>query len=773
MAYFRGFFNMRDDGDGDGNVDEDAEQDESGPYAVHTLSEDETIAKFATGIKRFKLPDEYNFIKIYRKILNDNDGYSSSAIDRLVEIFKNRRQYPKTADYLRESIKKYGDHENYKKNQLDQIIGNWGQFVGSKPLAAGKPAELELSFRNGKEVSFETFKIKVPELLNDVREYLKSNPKQLDWQNVDINDIGRRIVWDNQTKYVGEKVAAWDMKLQPRENHFNKTVLVETPLKEAGAYLVTAKFADGNVSRIVVWLNDTVIMRKQGNNGSIYFISDALTGAPKSKIKLDFFGYRQKFIDRKLLDKVIVRQYNTETKSFKVETNDDGLAIIGQEILSEDFQWTAMTSDDGGKKAYLGFSGVWYGQYHDNEYNQTKIYVITDRPVYRPEQEVNFKLWVRKAKYDQDDISDFANQAFAVIIRNPKNEEIYKKALTADQFGGIEDKIKLPKSATLGIYNICIENLGGYGRFRLEEYKKPEYEVSIDAPKEPVKLGDKITATIKAKYYFGAPVTDAKVKYKVQRYSHNVNWYPPMYWDWFYGPGYWWFACDYYWYPGWKSWGCKSPYPWWFPVGNDPPELVMENEVKIGEDGTVKVEIDSSVAKAMHGDQDHRYEITAEVVDPSRRTIYGKGSVIAARKPFTVYGWVDMGFYQVGDAVNANFAGRTVDGKPVKGAGALKLLKIKYDAEGKPSETAIQTWKVSTNEEGLASQQIKAAEKGQYKLSYTLQDAKGNSIEGGYIFTVHAQGEPDSDFRFNNIEVVNDKTEYKDGDTAKILIKTN
>ncbi|MFA6294576.1 MAG: alpha-2-macroglobulin family protein, partial [Victivallales bacterium] len=373
---------------------------------------------------------------------------------------------------------------------------------------------------------------------------------------------------------------------------------------------------------------------------------------------------------------------------------------------------------------------------------------------------------------DLEDTSDFANHAFTVVIRNPKNEEIYKKTLTADQFGGLEDKIKLPKSATLGVYGISIEKIGGYGNFRVEEYKKPEYEVVVEAPKEPVKLGDKISATIKAKYYFGAPVTNAKVKYKVQRYLHTVNWYPPMYWDWFYGPGYWWFAGDYNWYPGWRSWGCKSPHPWWFPVRNDPPELVMENEVEIGEDGTVKIEIDSSVAKALHGDKDHRYEITAEVVDQSRRTIYGKGSVIAARKPFSVYGWVNRGFYQVGDAVTANFAARTVDGKPVKGTGTLKLLKIKYDANGNPKETAVQSWRVDTNDDGIATQQIKAAENGQFRLSYTLRDAKGNSIEGGYIFAVHSQGEPGSDFRFNDIEIVNEKTEYQDGENARIIINT-
>ena len=72
-------------------------------------------------------------------------------------------------------------------------------------------------------------------------------------------------------------------------------------------------------------------------------------------------------------------------------------------------------------------------------------------------------------------------------------------------------------------------------------------------------LGEKITATIKAKYYFGSPVTKAKVKYKVMRTSHTrAAGIPIGPWDWFYGPGYWWFAYDYDWYPGWQRLGLPA-----------------------------------------------------------------------------------------------------------------------------------------------------------------------------------------------------------------------
>ena len=166
----------------------------------------------------------------------------------------------------------------------------------------------------------------------------------------------------------------------------------------------------------------------------------------------------------------------------------------------------------------------------------------------------------------------------------------------------------------------------GGGNFRVEEYKKPEFEVTVDAPKEPIKLGEKITATIKAKYYFGTPVVNAKVHYKVTAQSaRSRRWFPVAPWDWFYEPGYWWFASDYNWYPGFGEWGMRAPMPHLVGRPSSTPEIVAENEVPVGADGTVKVEIDTALAKAVHGDEDHKYTITAEVTDQSRRTIVGSG----------------------------------------------------------------------------------------------------------------------------------------------------
>jgi len=748
---------------------DDGTKDESGTYALHTLSDDETIARLATGIKRFKLPDEFNYIKIWERVAaRGKSSWGEQARDGLAHEYENRRQYPRAATAWRAAIKEYGaGQDNFRQLQLEQIVGNWGQFEPGQPQPAGSKAIADFRFRNGTKVTFEVYTIKVGQLLADVKAYLKSNPGRIDWQKSDISNIGHRLVEQREAKYLGDKLATWDVALKPKPAHVDSRITVNTPLDKAGAYLLRARMADGNLSRIVVWVNNTVIVKKQLEGQALYYVADAVSGTPIAKADVEFFGWRQ------VPTKPNANEWKIDTAESRQSTDDNGLAVVGPNQQPQGYQWliTAKTANPA-RFAYLGFTGVWFGRVHDPEYNATKVFTITDRPVYRPAQTVNFKFWVRHAKYDQADTSSFAGRDFTVEIHNPKGEKILEKQYTADAYGGINGEFPLSAGAALGAYGIYIPRLGG-SSFRVEEYKKPEYEVTVEAPKDPVRLGEVITATIQAKYYFGAPVTSAKVKYKVMRSTASSRWYPRGAWDWFYGSGYWWFAADYDWYPGWGSWGCLRPHPMWWHGGHEQPEIVLENEVSIGPDGTVPIVIDTKPAKELHGNSDHEYSITAEVVDESRRTIVGTGKVLVARKPFQVFAWLDRGHYRAGDTINASFDAHTLDNKPVAGKGTLTLYKITYNDKHEPVEEAVQTWQLDTNDRGTAQQQIKAAEAGQYRLSYKVTDSKQHSIEGGYLFVVRGAGFDGKDFRFNDLELVTDHREYKPGDKVKLLINTN
>ncbi len=749
-----------------GGGDDDTKKDESGPYALHTLSEDETIVRLATGIKRLTLPADFNYIRAYQRIAdNPKTGCGERALDALAQCFEDRRQYDKAADCWQRNIKEYGPgHDNYKQVRLDQILGSWGQFESVMAQPAGKGATVEYRFRNGKAVQFEAYQLKEKLLLDDVKAYIKTKPSQLDWQKVSIGDIGYRIVQRNEKRYLGEKVADWKQDLQPRPMHFDRLITVATPLQKAGAYLVVATMADGNTSKIVLWLDDTVIVKKALDQAQFFFVGDAVSGQPIPKANVEFFGYRQEWVRG-------TKTYNMLISDSAEFTDENGQIILKDKALPENYQWLIIATTPEGRLAHLGFTGIWNGRHYDEEYNAVKTFFISDRPVYRPGQTVQFKFWIRHARYDQSG-ADYANKSFTVRIHDPKGEKVLERAFQTDAYGGLEGEYALPQGAALGVYNANMPNLGG-GSFRVEEYKKPEFEVKVDAPADPVMLGEKITATVTAKYYFGAPVKKGKVKYKVMRSAHSANWYPCASWDWLYGRGYWWFAGDYTWYPGWRDWGCFRPYwPWW-PAPQNPPEVVAENEVAVGEDGTIKIEIDTALAKAMHGDTDHKYDITAEVTDESRRTIVGQGTVLVARKPFKVYAWVDCGHYRVGDTIRADFLAQTLDSKPVKGEGSLTLFRIAYDKDAIPVETPAQKWDLDTDEFGKALVQLKASATGQYRLAYKVVSANKQTIEGACVFCVAGEGFDGKDFRFNNIELVPDKREYAPGEKVRLMVNTD
>jgi alpha-2-macroglobulin len=761
--------------------DDGAKQNETGTFALHTLGEDETIARLATGVKRFKLPDEFNFIKIYERIADaHHKDESEPALNVLAEIFENRRQFDRAADLWQRDIREFGAGEQkWKQKRADQILGAWGQFEPVMAQPAGKGATVDFRFRNGASVSFEAHEVLVPKLLADVKEYLKSNPRRFDDERREVANIGWRLVDDNQTRYRGERVASWELKLEPREHHFDKRITVQTPLQKPGAYLVTARVAGGNTCKIIVWVADTVIVKKPIQKGSLYFVADAVSGKPIAKANVEFFGYRLEQRDKKLFG----REHDVVTANFAEFTDANGQLILppkkGDERIGS---WLITATTETGRFAYLGFTGIWSAVYADSEYNRTKVFTITDRPVYRPNQPVKFKFWVRHAKYDQEDTSSFAHKNFTMEIHDPKDTKVFEKNFVADDYGGFDGELDLPADAALGVYRIEVldkprsaknaRQLGG-GDFRVEEYKKPEFEVSVEAPGEPVMLGEKIGATVSAKYFFGAPVANAKVKYKVLRSAHDARWFPPMPWDWFYGPGYWWFASDYTWYPGWSAWGCVRPHPFWWVGERTPPEVVADGEARIGADGKFKIEIDTALAKELHGDSDHRYEITAEVTDESRRTIVGTGQVLVARQPFKVYAWVDRGHYRAGDTVRADFAALTLDNKPVRGQAELTLFKISYDNERKPVETAAQKWALDTDEQGRAHMQIDASQAGQYRLSLKVSDKKQHTIEGGYVFVVRGEGFTGKEFRFDHIELVTDKREYAPGEKVRLMINTD
>ena len=185
MADYGWWFNRNSD---------DAEVTKS-MFALHTLADDETMAKLATGIKRFKLPEEQNYITLQRRIVENSEGSSSpwqQAKSSLAQEFENRRQYPRAAQEWKELFASAPTSTPYRE-RFEQIVGNWGRLEPAVTQPAGKGATIEYRYRNGKRVEFTARAIKVPELLADMKRYLQSQPQELDRDQMNLETLGHRL----------------------------------------------------------------------------------------------------------------------------------------------------------------------------------------------------------------------------------------------------------------------------------------------------------------------------------------------------------------------------------------------------------------------------------------------------------------------------------------------------------------------------------------------------------------------------------------------------
>jgi uncharacterized protein YfaS (alpha-2-macroglobulin family) len=767
---------------------------ETSALAVETLNDDETIARLATGVRRFTLPEGHRFIAIYRK----HNSYTT-----LADIFLNRNQRPKAVEATRAAIKAEANRDIRSgiQQQLDQLIDPWVRFESTVTHAAGEKTTLRVTHRNAAKVQLMARRIDVAQLLADVkaRMMLGNAPSDDLWQSIQVETLGWRLVQGNGKKYVGDEAASWTTDLTTPADHRDGEAPIDSPLTEAGAYLVTATpiATDGTTgaqSIVVVWVADTTLVRKSTAGGALYQVLDARSGRPIADAKIDLFGYRQ--VQEPQGEGKPFRKPRIETKEVSQQSDANGLSTfdVAPPDNEQGYEWLAVTTTAEGRLAYLGFSGVWRSYINADPPEHPRTFFVTDRPVYRPGDAVQFKAWIGKPDYlaaaaegEAAQPSPFAHQEFQVDIFDARGEKVESQRLTADAFGGVVGQHLTTDASSLGVYRIEVAGFGS-GNFRVEEYRKPEFEVLVDAPQEPTKLGDKFEAVIRADYFAGTPVRSGTVKYKVVRTKRNDRWLPPMPWDWLYGPGYGWLGQDATWRSDWSRWGCIAPSPPWLPRVTGPPEVVAEGEATLDENGVFRLPIETAIAAERYPNSDHEYQITAEVTDAGRRTIVGTGNVLAARQPVNVTVWLGGGFYNVGDTVEANVSVRRPDGKPIAGEGELRLMKIAPPIEqpvGKdgeptklvdPTETLVQSWRLETTAEGRAEMRLKASEPGQYRLVYrtdAIDRPAEEAVEGAVVFTIRGPGFDGAGFRFGDLELVPDKSDYRPGDTLRLMINTD
>ncbi|MAX25326.1 MAG: hypothetical protein CMJ19_12570 [Phycisphaeraceae bacterium] len=752
------------------------------------LADNQAIVLAGGKMRKVVLPEQWNILGLLDQVQGKQ---ADEALFARGYYLQGRKQYPKAIQTYDQLIKDFpksnriAHAQNNKSRILEQSIS---VNVPGMQLP-GNQAQLNVHYRNVDHVWFEARKFNLPGFLKAMRElsFDRKNDEHINvwqlgqWDSLLIHQqslqspINKLIL-----EHLDDAVISWDRKLKPGVDHRDAQATVDSPIDTNGTYIVWAWYDQpkGKVqghpynhghSRTVMMISDMAIVQKQTVKGNLYFITDSRNGAPLANSKLSILETWNEW-NRKTR-KTIYHKVDHD-----LVTDANGFALFtGQRNRGS--QLHVMVEN--GDRFATNDLDYWNPYNERNTQRPPSVYTLTDRPVYRPGQTVKFKSWVRDFKDGQWE--NAPGRQLSITIYDPRGTKLKDMTLTTDSFGGISGQLELGDQATLGQYRIDFhgryqESAGG--NFRVEEYKKPEFEVTVKTSESQVKLGEKIKVDIGGRYYFGQPVTHGDVTYKVYRETYTHKQFLPGPWDWLYGQGYglswyespwfgWWgrdcvIAPD--WWYGW--------YPWWQP--SNVRELVTQGEGKLDEQGKLTITIDSADALKQHGDQDHQYIVEAEVRDASRRVITGKGNVLATRQAYFTTLQPTRGYYRSGDQMEIKIICRNPDGSPVQTKGQLVISQVQWTGAQNTTinEVELDRQTIETDASGMATISYRYENSGQLKFHFTSPDSWGSTVESFSLVWVVGNQFDGKLHRFNELELITDKRTYEPGQTAHVMINT-
>ena len=150
---------------------------------------------------------------------------------------------------------------------------------------------------------------------------------------------------------------------------------------------------------------------------------------------------------------------------------------------------------------------------------QEHIRLFTDRSIYRPGQKVYYSGMV----YTQlkDSVRVKSGNSYKVTLLDVNNREVASHQVETDEFGTFSGTFELPETGKLGAYPIKV-NKQIITHVRMEEYKRPTFNVTFDTLNNVYQAGDSIRVTGVARAFSGAPIQGANVKYQINRMKRNV-----------------------------------------------------------------------------------------------------------------------------------------------------------------------------------------------------------------------------------------------------------
>ncbi len=159
----------------------------------------------------------------------------------------------------------------------------------------------------------------------------------------------------------------------------------------------------------------------------------------------------------------------------------------------------------------------------------TQTIFFTDRALYRPGQTIQFKGLCLRVDQEKDNYELLPGQEVTVIFSDSNGKEIARQPQRCNDYGSFSGSFTAPRDRLMGAMRLSVaKGPRGSAGLDVEEYKRPKFQVALDAPKTAAKLNDTVSLQGHATSYTGAVVDGAQVKYRIVR---EVRY--PYWWGWY------------------------------------------------------------------------------------------------------------------------------------------------------------------------------------------------------------------------------------------------
>ena len=276
-----------------------------------------------------------------------------------------------------------------------------------------------------------------------------------------------------------------------------------------GAYLMEVTSDNTGIApqRELFYVSNLAVMIQQlPDDRHRYVVVNATDGQPVPGAKIVL--YDRNYDDKTgKFKRLIHARMTTDAQGEAYFKNVDGKVLI----------YTSIDKFAPAKDIYLSRA-----RYYEKKDDEVKYQLFTDRAIYRPGQKVHTTAVSYIVKKGLDASVPGKSMELKFILRDVNWKQVAEQKATTDEYGTASVDFELPKEGQTGQYSISV-NGTATEYVRVEEYKRPTFEITFPKVNEKYNWGDTVVVKASAKTYAGVPVQGAKVEYQVTR--RNQLWW--------------------------------------------------------------------------------------------------------------------------------------------------------------------------------------------------------------------------------------------------------